>query len=167
MLPLWLNCEPVFNVDKDLKKIRQAIKDSPCYTGRNVAVFPTSRAYIVTRRLKPIAIFDKLGPGFGGLLKLALAMCPDDIDNPDGYVDVELMNTLRKAVHSRGFQRPYTVAVFVGDRICFHFNIPVDLLLVICDRLRDRDIVSRNLWEELYDFGIDDPQLDTESDGLV
>lgn len=156
MLPLRFKYEPVFDIDKDLNLIRKALTDKkPSRVDPKIVVFPTCRAYVVTEKAVPVAIFDRLGAAFGSLLKLALTVAPEHIDNPQGYRDVEVMNVLRKAVHSRGFKRPYTVAVFVGDQLSFHFAISLDLLLVLNERLADLDIVSRDFWEFIFEAGME------------
>jgi len=154
-LPLHLKYEPHFDLDSDLDLIHEALCSEPEKIRANVLMFPTSRAYIVNENLEPVAIFDGLGPAFGGLLKLVLAMTPEHIDNPENYADIEVMNKLRPAVNSPDFIKPYILAVFIADSVCFHLHISTDLMIVLCERLRDLDIVNRDLWEYLYDSGIE------------
>ena len=165
MMPVQLKYDSVFDVQQDIGRIRAAVQQRHNSAPAGTVLFPVSRAYIVTDKFKPVAIFDKLGPGFGVLLKLSLATLPNDLENPQGSLYIDLLNSLRKIIHTRGFKCPYTVAVFIADRVCFHFNIPVEALLVFCDRLRDHDIVNRDIWETLYDYGVDEPGLDGDIDG--
>lgn len=165
MMPLRLKYDPVFNVQQDLDRIRAAVRQDNHRPTANKLLLPTSRAYIVTDKFKPVAIFDKLGSAFGALLKLSLTTTPNDIENLDGSLYIDLLNSLRKIIHSRGFKCPYTVAVFIADSVCFHFKIPVEALLVLCDRLRDNDIIYRDIWEVVYDIGLDEPGLDGDPDG--
>lgn len=168
MMPLALKYDPVFDIQQDLDRIRTAVQQG--HSGGASAgtlLFPTSRAYIVTDKFKPVAIFDKLGPAFGTMLKLSLVSCPNDIDNPQASLYMDTLNTLRRIIHTRGFKCPYTVAVFIADSVCFHFKIPVEALLVFCDRLRDHDIIDREIWEILYDVGLDEPELDSDGDSVL
>jgi len=166
MKPLMLKHDPVFDIQQDLARIRSAVSDQHNASGSaDTLLFPTSRAYIVTDKFVPVAIFDKLGPAFGALLKLSLVDIPSDIDNPKGSLYLDTLDMLRRIIHSRGVKCPYTVAVFIADSVCFHFKIPVEALIVFCDRLKDHDIIDREIWEILYDYGIDDPCLDADIDG--
>lgn len=165
MISVRLKYDPVFDIEQDLERIRTAVQQRNDRALDGTLLFPTSRAYIVTDKFKPVAIFDKIGPAFGALLKLSLATIPDDIENQDESLYIDLLNSLRKIIHSRGFKCPYTVAVFIADSVCFHFKIPVELLLVLCDRLRDSDIINRDIWEIVYDLGIYEPGVDGDCDG--
>lgn len=154
MLTLRLMSTPVFNVDNDISKIRTAVRAGEAVPANKVAPLPCLRCYLVTADFEPMAIFDRIGAQqIGGLLKLALCFSSGHIDNPRGYRDLEIMNTLRPAVTSGGFKKPYRVAVLCADRVLFHFSIPVDLGLVLCERLAEFDIVDRGIWEGLYDAG--------------
>lgn len=166
MRPLMFKSDPVFDIKQDLARIRSAVSDQHnASVSADTLLFPTSRAYIVTDKFVPVAIFDKLGPAFGALLKLSLVDIPGDVDNKEGSLYLDTLDTLRRMVHARGVKRPYTVAVFIADSVCFHFKIPVEALIVFCDRLQDHDIIDREIWEILYDYGMDEPCLDTDSDG--
>lgn len=165
MFSVRLKYDPVFDIQQDLERIRAAVQQRDGSAPAGTLLFPTSRAYIVTDKFKPVAIFDKLGPAFGALLKLSLATVPNDIENQDGSLYIDLLNSLRKIIHSRGFKCPYTVAVFVADSVCFHFKIPVELLLVLYDRLRESDIINRDIWEIAYDIGAYEPGTDGDADG--
>lgn len=165
MMPLRLKYDPVFDIQQDLDRIRAAVRQDNDRATADKLLFPTSRAYVVTDKFQPVAIFDKLGPAFGALLKLSLATTPNDIENLDGSLYIDLLNSLRKIIYSRGFKCPYTVAVFIADSVCFHFKIPVEALLVFCDRLRDHDIINRDFWEVVYDCSIYEPGPDGEPEG--
>lgn len=165
MMPLALKYDPVFDIQQDLDRIRAAVQQRTNSQPDGTSLFPVSRAYIVTDKFKPVAIFDKLGPAFGALLKLSLATMPNDLDNVNGSLYIDLLNSLRKIIHSRGFKCPYTVAVFIADRVCFHFKIPVEALVVLCDRLKSHDIINRDIWEILYDCGLYEPDIDSDLDG--
>ncbi|MBS4068908.1 MAG: hypothetical protein KGZ62_09920 [Sulfurimonas sp.] len=166
MTPLTLKYDPVFNIQQDLDRIREAVLQGHRGSSTKTLLFPTSRAYIVTDKFKPVAIFDKLGPAFGALLKISLATLPGNIKTPQPSLYIELLNSLRKIIRSRRVKCPYTVAVFIADSVCFHFKIPVEGLLVFCDRLRDHDIINRDIWEILYDCGIEEPGIDGDPDGV-
>lgn len=154
MLPLRLKYEPVFDINRDLDLLGAALQgDNETDIDPKVAFFPTSRAYIVTSDLEPVAIFDRPGAAVGGFIKLAITMTPDHIDNPMGLNDLKVMNALRNAVNSEDFKRPYRLAVFVADRLFLHVPISPDLMLVLCERLGELDIVDRGLWEFVFDAG--------------
>jgi hypothetical protein len=153
MLPLRLKKDPVFDIDKDIDKIEKAVSNSGVQVPDNVTPFPTARAYILDEHFEPVAIFDRIDyPGFGGLLKLALTMKPNHIDNPAGHVDLWLMNEIRQMI-DQDWTGPYTVAVMVGADVYFHFPAATDLVVVLCERMASYDIVDRRLFECVFDAG--------------
>lgn len=155
-LPLLFKSDPVFDIKADIKQIRDTpASDSEIapHLGKlpinsNVARMPTFRAYVLTNQLQPVAIFDQLSyEDMGAFIKIALCMSPKHINNPEGYRDIEAMNQGRKFFCSATFKKPFKVALFMADKILFHSSIPVDLMIYLCTRFRELDIVNRGIWE--------------------
>ncbi|HBI16244.1 MAG TPA: hypothetical protein DDY20_12170 [Desulfobulbaceae bacterium] len=155
MLPLLLKNSPVFSLTKDLEQIRRWLQsDHHPAQPQNTSPFPTARAYITDNQTRPVAIFDHVGAEIGGFLKLALLSAPSPIANPRGYLDVDFMNVLRPTIRAKNFRRPYQVFVFVGDSIWFHFSASLDLVLMLCQRLSDRDVIDRSPWQAVFEAGV-------------
>ncbi|HIJ95813.1 MAG TPA: hypothetical protein HPP94_08780 [Desulfuromonadales bacterium] len=155
MLPLLFKADPVFDIRNDIEQIRMTIpSDDPEFVQAiklprksNIARMPVFRAYILTKQLQPLAIFDRLGyEDLEAFIKIGMCMRPKHIDNPKRYRDVEVMNQGKKLFFSKAFKKPYKIALFMADKIQFHASIPVDLMIYLCARFHDLDIVERGIW---------------------
>lgn len=156
--PLFkLKSEPVFDIEKDLEKIRQtppadgkesALKNKKHLTERsNVIPMLCMRAYILAKNLEPLAIFNNLpSTSLGVFIKVALCVTPKKIDLEE-YPQVEAMNHYKYMLSRNWVKRPFKLAFFVADQLWYHVSIPVDLMVYLCNEFDDYDLVDRSIWE--------------------
>ncbi len=176
MLPLKFKKNPTFDIKKDLAQIldkadidfSSASESKIKSIKNNVSPLPYLRAYIQDKETsEPVAIFDALEyDDFGAIIKLSLAHLPKNLDNPLGFANIEVMNILREVI--LGSDRFYRLTLFQADKICFHFSISADLVIFLCDRLRDKDIIDRAFWTCLADHpDWDDSLTDSHTEGVT
>lgn len=142
--------EPIFNIEKDIEEIRRTplcAKNKPVMEEKRSTPLPYGRAYIYIGDFEPVAIFGPLPPAsLGVFVKLILCLTPDGIPELNDYSQGQAMNAYKLGLRKRWIKRPFKLAYFVADRLWYHVSIPVDLMIDLCVRFSEYDIVDRDFW---------------------
>ena len=152
-----LRYEPVFSIERDIEEIRRrpagpkgktlGFANTPAVNA-NKAALPYLRGYVLTKGYKPVAIFDRLPyEGFEAFIRVAICIGIDEIENREGYHQVELANTHRRLMRRKKVACSFRLAFFNADTILYHLLVPADLVIYLCTRFRKYDIIDRTFWE--------------------
>lgn len=152
-----LRYEPVFSIEKDIEEIRlhpaglsgkkPGFANTPAMNANKTAL-PYLRGYVLTKGYRPVAIFDRLPyEGFEVFIRAAICIGIDEIENREGYHQVELANAHRRLMRQKKLTSSFRLAFFNADTILYHLLVPADLVIYLCIRFRDYDIVDRTFWE--------------------
>lgn len=144
---------PLFKLKDELVFDIEEIRRTPLFAkhkkgaGNTATPLPHGRAYIYIGDFEPVAIFRPLPPEtLGVFIKLVLCLTPDEIPELEDYAQGQAMNAYKISLRRRWVKRPFRLAYFVADRLWYHVSIPVDLMIDLCVRFREFDIVDRDFW---------------------
>lgn len=158
-----LRYEPVFSVERDIEEIRhrpagpggkKPIFANTAAVNMNKAALPYLRGYILTKGYRPVVIFDRLPyEGFELFIRITNCFTPDAIDGTEGYHQAKLAKAYGELIRQKKVARPFRLAFFNADTILYHLLVPMDLVIYLCMRLRDYDIVDRTFWDLITQYG--------------